>query len=226
MLNTVWCGASIAFMCTGEPEIHVTPFLALSWWSRTKSTVFPRRACILLDTVCSQLCNLLLPSSVLLFSLPSLYSCHVYFLLIVSLSHYFISSFSMRNLSSMSFFLVYSISKLSLFFHYIPMEPCWIKNIYIHSDSVVKSHFVCECRRCGFNPWIRKIPWRRKWQPTPVFLPGKFHGQRSLVGYSPWGNRRVGQDLLIKQHHIYIYIYIYICIHTHTHTHIYNHICI
>ena len=42
-------------------------------------------------------------------------------------------------------------------------------------------------RRCGLNPWIRKIPWRRKWQPTPVFLPGKSHGQRSLVGYSPWG---------------------------------------
>ena len=41
------------------------------------------------------------------------------------------------------------------------------------------------CRRCGFDPWVRKIPWSRKWQPTPVFLPGKFNGQRSLVGYSP-----------------------------------------
>ena len=38
-----------------------------------------------------------------------------------------------------------------------------------------------------FNPWARKIPWRRKWQPTPVFLPGKSHGWRSLAGYSPWG---------------------------------------
>ena len=37
------------------------------------------------------------------------------------------------------------------------------------------------------HPWIRKIPWRRKWKPTPVFLPGKFHGQRSLAGSSPWG---------------------------------------
>ena len=37
----------------------------------------------------------------------------------------------------------------------------------------------------GFDPWVRKIPWRRKWQPTPVLLPGKFHGRRSLVGYSP-----------------------------------------
>ena len=47
----------------------------------------------------------------------------------------------------------------------------------------------CQCRRCKrheFNPWIGKVLWRRKWQPTPVFLPGKSHGQRSLVGYSPW----------------------------------------
>ena len=43
----------------------------------------------------------------------------------------------------------------------------------------------CQCRRPGFDPWVRKIPWRRKWQPTPVFLPGKPHGQRSLAGYSP-----------------------------------------
>jgi len=45
----------------------------------------------------------------------------------------------------------------------------------------------CQCRRCkrhGFYPWVRKIPWRRAWQPTPVFLPGESHGQRSLVGYS------------------------------------------
>ena len=48
----------------------------------------------------------------------------------------------------------------------------------------------CQCRRhkrCGFNPWVGKIPWRRKWEPTPVFLPGEFLGQRSLVGYSPRG---------------------------------------
>ena len=44
-------------------------------------------------------------------------------------------------------------------------------------------------RRPRFNPWVRKIPWRRAWQPTPVFLPGESHGQRSLVGYSPWDRR-------------------------------------
>ena len=50
----------------------------------------------------------------------------------------------------------------------------------------------CKCRRlqrCRFDPWMGKIPWRRQWQPTPVFLPGKFHGQRCLVDYSPWSHK-------------------------------------
>ena len=52
------------------------------------------------------------------------------------------------------------------------------------------SRSVClQYGRPRFDPWVRKIPWRRKWQPTPVLLPGKFHGQRSLVGYSPWGHK-------------------------------------
>ena len=38
-----------------------------------------------------------------------------------------------------------------------------------------------------FDPWVGKIPWRKAWQTTPVFLPGESHGQKSLVGYSPWG---------------------------------------
>ena len=46
-------------------------------------------------------------------------------------------------------------------------------------------------RRCGFDPWVWKIPWRRKWQPPPVFLLGESHGQRSLVGYSPWGRKEL-----------------------------------
>ena len=50
----------------------------------------------------------------------------------------------------------------------------------------------CPCKRCVFSPWVRKIPWRRKWQPTPVFLLGKSHGQKNLVGYSPWGHKESG----------------------------------
>ena len=49
----------------------------------------------------------------------------------------------------------------------------------------------CQCRRQDFDPWVGKIPWRRKWQPNPVFLPGKSHRQRSLVGYSPWDPKQV-----------------------------------
>ena len=50
----------------------------------------------------------------------------------------------------------------------------------------------CQCRkdkRRRFDPWVVKIPWRRIWQPTPVFLPGEFHRQRNLAGYSPRGHK-------------------------------------
>ena len=56
---------------------------------------------------------------------------------------------------------------------------------------------VSQCKRCkrqGFDPCVGNIPWRRKWQPTPLFLPGKSHGQKSLEGYSPRGLKRVGHD--------------------------------
>ena len=55
-----------------------------------------------------------------------------------------------------------------------------------------------QCKRCEFDPWVRKIPWRRKWQPTPVFLPGESHGQSGLAGYNPQGDR-IGHDLATKQ---------------------------
>ena len=55
------------------------------------------------------------------------------------------------------------------------------------------------CRTHGFSRCIRKIPGKRAWQPTPVFLLGKSHVQRSLVGYSPWGGKRVRHDLSTKQ---------------------------
>ena len=52
----------------------------------------------------------------------------------------------------------------------------------------------CQCRkhkRHGFDSWVRKIPWRRAWLSTPVFLPGETHGQRILEGYSPWGHKEL-----------------------------------
>ena len=59
---------------------------------------------------------------------------------------------------------------------------------------------VClQCRRPGFDSWVGNIPWRRKWQPISVVLPGKFHGQRSLVGYSLWGHE---ESDTTERHHL------------------------
>ena len=62
-------------------------------------------------------------------------------------------------------------------------------------------------RETRVNPWARKIPWRREWVPTPVFLLGEFHELRSLVGYNPWGHKEL--DATERLTHT----------HTHTHTH-------
>ena len=63
-----------------------------------------------------------------------------------------------------------------------------ITHTHTHTHGLPKwlsgKESTCQCRRLRFNPWIRKIPWKRKWLPTPV-SPGKPHGQRSLAGYSP-----------------------------------------
>ena len=77
--------------------------------------------------------------------------------------------------------------------------PCWLSG----------KESSCQRRICGFHPWIGKILWRRKWQPTPVFLPGKSHGQRSLAGYSPWGHKRVKHNLITNhQQQIFHCIYV------------------
>ena len=63
----------------------------------------------------------------------------------------------------------------------------------------------CQCRRhrrCRFDPLVRKILWKWKWQPTPIFLSGKFDGQRSLVGYSPWSQKEL--DMIEHTHRLEI----------------------
>ena len=76
----------------------------------------------------------------------------------------------------------------------------------------------CQCR--GFlDPWSRKIFWRRKWQSTPVFLPGKSNGQRSLAGYSPWGHKE-----LDTTEHTRAYTHTHTRTHARTHTHTHTHI--
>ena len=65
----------------------------------------------------------------------------------------------------------------------------------------------CQCRRrrkSRFNPCVEKIPWSRKWQPSPAFLPEKFQGQRSLAGYSPWGCKE--SDMTEHAHNFIMYI--------------------
>ena len=63
------------------------------------------------------------------------------------------------------------------------------------------SEYAYQCRRCKrweFDPWVKKIPWRGAWQPTPVFLPGKYHGQRTLQGYSLWSCKEL--DMIEHTH--------------------------
>ena len=69
-----------------------------------------------------------------------------------------------------------------------------------------------EIRRYRFHPWVGKIPWSGAWQPTPVFLPGESHGQRSLAGYSAWGCKESDRTECACMHE---------CVQTHSHTHSY-----
>ena len=62
---------------------------------------------------------------------------------------------------------------------------------------------MCQYRRHEFDPWVRRILLKRKWQPTLAFLPKKSHRQRSLVGYSPWSHKRVGYNLVTKKQYVY-----------------------
>ena len=84
----------------------------------------------------------------------------------------------------------YSFHNFSVVFHCSVFISNRAWNSF-HLALVVKEP-TCRCRRCkiwGFDPWVGMIPWRRAWQPTPVFLPGEVHGQRSLAGTSPWGGK-------------------------------------
>ena len=104
-------------------------------------------------------------------------------------------------------------------------------------SSSVGKESTCQCRRPRFDPWVRKISWKRKWQPTPVFLPGKSHGLRSLLGYSPRG--RKSQRWLNHHQHCHevtkgwtqlsnwAHSHTCTCVrtHTHTHTHMLSYYC-
>ena len=106
----------------------------------------------------------------------------------LSLQHFLFIPYFPAYSSSFSLILFFFKSMISL-----QGFPRWL--------SGKESAWQCRrCRRRGFNPWIRKIPWSKKWQPAPVFLPGKFHGQRSLVGYSLWGCKESDMTEQLSMH--------------------------
>ena len=72
---------------------------------------------------------------------------------------------------------VYHIKDIFKICHFLRLVSMWLRC----------KESTCQCRRCKFDPQVKKILWRRKWQPYPVFLPRKSHGQRNLAGYNPWG---------------------------------------
>ena len=83
--------------------------------------------------------------------------------------------------------------------------------------SAVRIHLQrTRLRKHGFDPWVGKIHWRRKWQPTPLFLPGKSQGQRNLVCHSPWGHKEL--DMWELDTHVRTHARTHTCGHTHTHT--------
>ena len=120
-----------------------------------------------------------------------------------------IPSFSSRFLELFLWIFVRSILKWRAEHCLAPrFLPCSSPHAYLevlprwHSGK--KS--TCQCRRFkrhGFDPWVGKMPWSRKWQPTPLFLPGKSHGQRSLADYSP-GRCRVRHDWATEYTHVHI----------------------
>ena len=81
---------------------------------------------------------------------------------------------------------------LFAFLFFFKCTKCF-KNLFkIPCGSVSGKESTCQCsrhRRLGFHPWVGKIPWRRKWQSSPVFLPEKSHGLGSLAGYNPWSRK-------------------------------------
>ena len=98
---------------------------------------------------------------------------------------------------------------LMRWFSKLYLKIAMLSSIYLYKSSIEppcsshhkKKKIRLQCRRPGFAFWFGMIPWRREWQPIPVFLPGKSHGQRSLAGYSPWVSK---SQTLLNDWHVHI----------------------
>ena len=110
-----------------------------------------------------------------------------------------------------------SVARFWVLYFIFPLTPCLIISI-VHILILMCTFLVAQLvknlpaiRRLRFNSRVRKIPWRRKWQPTRVLLPGGFDGQRSVTAYSPW-NCRVGHDC-VTNFHFFSYVYLFKYLH-------------
>ena len=91
-----------------------------------------------------------------------------------------------------------------------PPESFQARKMGIEKKLHVKNPLtVQETKTCGCDPWVRKSPGRRAWQPTPVLLPGESHAQRSFTGYSWWGSKEPDTTKATEHAHIYMCMYIY-----------------
>ena len=82
--------------------------------------------------------------------------------------------------------------------------------LFVHVPKWLRQSSIClQCRRPVFHPWVGKIPWRRKWQPTLVFLPGESHGQRNLVGYITWSRKELDTT---EQLHFHFRMCVCVCV--------------
>ena len=104
--------------------------------------------------------------------------------------------------------LIYYIAVCFLFVPPNCLLPCPFFSLpFLRLNPGGSDGSVClQCRRPGFDSWVRKIPWRRKWQSTSALLPGKSHGWRSLIGYSPWGRKE--SDTTEQLHFLRLTIFI------------------
>ena len=85
---------------------------------------------------------------------------------------------------------------------YIPLYFILYTNTFIFPWWLRRLRICLQCRRSDFDPWVKKVTWRRAWQPTPVFLPGESHGQRSLVGS---GHGVAKSQMQLSNEYIFIY---------------------
>ena len=95
-----------------------------------------------------------------------------------------------------------SLSEVKGYAHSYPGLTQWLSS----------KESACKCRSHRFDPWVEKIPWRKKWQPTPVFLPGQFHGQRNLADYSRWGCK---ESEMTEHPHMHRQLYGFYIFHPH-----------